>query len=90
MKAVRVISPQHTINCSIDLPASKSIANRALILQAILPNISLKNISEADDTLLMQSALKSDANEIQLKNAGTCMRFLTAYFASIDSVIVAA
>lgn len=84
MKAVRVISPQHTINCSIDLPASKSIANRALILQAILPNISLKNISEADDTLLMQSALKSDANEIQLKNAGTCMRFLTAYFASID------
>ena len=84
MKAVRVISPQQPIKCSIDLPASKSIANRALILQAILPNISLKNISEADDTLLMQSALNSDADEIQLKNAGTCMRFLTAYFASIE------
>lgn len=84
MKAVRVISPKQPIKCSIDLPASKSIANRALILQAILPNISLKNISEADDTLLMQSALNSDASEIHLKNAGTCMRFLTAYFASIE------
>jgi 3-phosphoshikimate 1-carboxyvinyltransferase len=83
LKAVKVISPKKPIQCSIDLPASKSIANRALILQAILPNITLKNLSQADDTLLMQYALKSDAADIHLKNAGTCMRFLTAYFASI-------
>lgn len=84
MKVVRVISPQKPIRCSINLPASKSLANRALILQALFPNIKLKNISEADDTLLMQSVLKSDSDEIHLKNAGTCMRFLSAYYASIE------
>ncbi|NDC30718.1 MAG: 3-phosphoshikimate 1-carboxyvinyltransferase [Bacteroidetes bacterium] len=82
MKAVKVISPKKPIQCSIDLPASKSIANRALILQAILPNITLNNLSQADDTILMQQALKSHTEDIHLKNAGTCMRFLTAYFAS--------
>ena len=84
MKAVKVISPKKPIQCSIDLPASKSIANRALILQALFHKISLRNLSEADDTLLMLSALNNKADEIHLKNAGTCMRFLSAYYASIE------
>lgn len=71
-------------NCiSIDLPASKSISNRALILNKLYHNkVQLHNISEADDTQLMQWALNANLKELNLKNAGTCMRFLTAYFAT--------
>lgn len=66
----------------INLPTSKSISNRALILNALLNNkIVLNNLSLADDTQLMLSVLTAKSNEINLQNAGTCMRFLTAYFA---------
>ena len=74
---------------SIDLPASKSISNRALILKALFDwkfkneSIQLSELSTADDTLLMQKVLNSNLTEFNLKNAGTCLRFLTAYFALI-------
>jgi 3-phosphoshikimate 1-carboxyvinyltransferase len=65
------------------LPASKSISNRVLLLKRLLPQpLLLHNISLADDTSLMLNALKIADNEINLNNAGTCMRFLTAYFAN--------
>lgn len=70
-------------NISIHLPSSKSISNRALILNAFYNNqIKLHNISEADDTQLMLNALNTTNTNINLKNAGTCMRFLAAYFAA--------
>lgn len=69
-------------NLTIHLPTSKSISNRALILNALLPNkITIQNLSQADDTVLMQDALQNNSSEINLQNAGTCMRFLTAYYA---------
>lgn len=68
---------------AIELPASKSISNRALILNAFYQNsILLHNLSLADDTQLMNWALTTKQTTINLKNAGTCMRFLTAYFAT--------
>ena len=75
---------------SIDLPASKSISNRALILKALFDwkfkneSIQLSKLSTADDTLLMQKVLNSNLTEFNLKNAGTCLRFLTAYFALVS------
>ncbi len=70
-------------NIRIDLPASKSISNRALILNAFYKNsITLNNLSLADDTQLMNWALNTNETQLNLKNAGTCMRFLTAYFAT--------
>jgi 3-phosphoshikimate 1-carboxyvinyltransferase len=68
---------------NVNLPASKSISNRVLLLKRLLPQpLLLHNISLADDTSLMLNALKIADNEINLNNAGTCMRFLTAYFAN--------
>lgn len=68
---------------STELPTSKSISNRALVLNKLLNNkVFLTNLSEADDTQLMLFALNSESSEINLNNAGTCMRFLSAYFAS--------
>jgi 3-phosphoshikimate 1-carboxyvinyltransferase len=83
MRVISLSHPTNMITGSINLPTSKSISNRALILKHVLgTEIELLNLSEADDTKLMQEALQQKSGTIHLKNAGTCMRFLTAYFAA--------
>ncbi|MHA7942016.1 3-phosphoshikimate 1-carboxyvinyltransferase [Formosa sp. 3Alg 14/1] len=66
----------------VTITGSKSESNRLLVLQALFPNISLENISNSDDSDVMQMALKSTDNVIDIHHAGTTMRFLTAYFSS--------
>ncbi|MES2654536.1 MAG: 3-phosphoshikimate 1-carboxyvinyltransferase [Bacteroidota bacterium] len=74
--------------CSVNLPASKSISNRALILNAFLKQqVRLQNLSLADDTQLMIKALSQSQPVVNLENAGTCMRFLTAYFACMENQV---
>ncbi len=68
-------------NALINITGSKSESNRLLLLQALYPEISIENLSNSDDSVLMQNALASDALEIDIHHAGTAMRFLTAYFA---------
>jgi 3-phosphoshikimate 1-carboxyvinyltransferase len=64
------------------LPSSKSISNRVLILNTISGNLSVvSNLSSARDTQLMQSLVNSPDKLIDVQDAGTTMRFLTAYFA---------
>lgn len=66
----------------IQLPASKSESNRALIIAAFCPEKTrLENLSEARDTQTMLRLLQSDGEEMDVLDAGTTMRFLTAYFA---------
>jgi 3-phosphoshikimate 1-carboxyvinyltransferase len=68
---------------TIQLPASKSESNRALIIQALcLPRPTLHNLSEARDTQTMQRLLNSEAYELDVLDAGTTMRFLAAYCAA--------
>lgn len=63
------------------LPASKSISNRVLILSALAGgNSVLHNLSDANDTQLMLKRISSPEFEIDVEDAGTTMRFLTAYF----------
>lgn len=64
----------------IAVTGSKSEANRLLILQALYPNIKIENLSNSDDSQLMQKALTSNEELIDIHHAGTAMRFLTAYF----------
>ena len=68
------------------LPASKSISNRALIICALSQTDSsaLRNLSDANDTQLMLRLIKSEDEVINVEDAGTTMRFLTAYFAITD------
>jgi 3-phosphoshikimate 1-carboxyvinyltransferase len=63
------------------LPASKSISNRALIINALAGGRSkLENLSDANDTRLMLRLVNSKDEIIDVEDAGTTMRFLTAYF----------
>ncbi len=63
------------------LPASKSISNRVLILDALAGNKStIHNLSDANDTQLMLKLVRSAEKTIDVEDAGTTMRFLTALF----------
>src|SRR5689334_13918060 len=63
------------------LPASKSISNRALIINALSgSNSVLENLSDANDTQLMLKLVNSGEQIIDVEDAGTTMRFLTAFF----------
>jgi len=68
----------------ICISGSKSESNRYLILQAIFPGITLHNVSDSDDSLILQQALEQIPFEKQIycNHAGTTMRFLTAFLAS--------
>jgi 3-phosphoshikimate 1-carboxyvinyltransferase len=67
--------------CVNNLPASKSISNRVLILNALSANRSiLHNLSDANDTQLMLKLIQAENKIIDVEDAGTTMRFLTAYF----------
>ncbi len=79
----RIFPPDDFIEARISLPLSKSISNRALIINALTPGATeLANVAKCDDTDVMVTALKSDCDIINIGAAGTAMRFLTAYFAA--------
>jgi 3-phosphoshikimate 1-carboxyvinyltransferase len=66
----------------VNLPSSKSISNRAIILDALAKTHSiLSNLSDANDTHLMRKLIGSDSKLIDVEDAGTTMRFLTAFCA---------
>lgn len=67
---------------NIMLPASKSISNRLLIMDALSGMEStIENLAECDDTKVLQNALTGTDNAVDIHGAGTAMRFLTAYYA---------
>ena len=79
MAKYNIISPQK-LNHDIALPASKSISNRALIIYSLSGGYMLpQNLSDCDDTTVIIKALRHMPAEIDIKAAGTAMRFLTAY-----------
>jgi len=90
MKTVRIIKPDKTLKGKIQLPSSKSISNRMLIMQALSgTKFEIENLSKSTDTLILQKLLnkiqassgKQDAVELDCSDAGTDLRFLTALLA---------
>ena len=83
---IQIIAPRFPINCSIKLSGSKSLSNRLLLLKEILDlKIDLKNLSDSEDTTLLLKALRqikeAKNKNINILDAGTDMRFLTALLA---------
>jgi 3-phosphoshikimate 1-carboxyvinyltransferase len=81
MELLKINKIKKTVKGSIQITGSKSETNRLLVLQQFYPNLNIENISNSDDSKLMQKALASTSNEINIGHAGTAMRFLTSYFA---------
>lgn len=80
METYEIYPPRH-IDAEVDLPASKSISNRALIIHALSGSDMLPaNISLCDDTESIVDALSRNPRVVDVGPAGTAMRFLTAYY----------
>ncbi|MFI3239928.1 MAG: 3-phosphoshikimate 1-carboxyvinyltransferase [Bacteroidales bacterium] len=80
---IKIITPENMVG-TVNLPASKSISNRALIINALSVSAegdSLSNVARCDDTDVMLKALASEEDIINIGAAGTAMRFLTAFYA---------
>ena len=76
----KISHPTKVVNCEIDLPSSKSISNRLLIIKALCKEkFLIKNLSESDDTILLKNALNSKEKTINVSHAGTSFRFLTSF-----------
>ena len=74
------ITAPDKIQAKIELPSSKSISNRALVMSVLAGgNILPANLSDCDDTEVMIAALKNMPDVIDIKAAGTAMRFMTAF-----------
>ena len=86
---------QITIKASKDLrgrvmlPSSKSISNRALAISALAGRgVAVENVSDCDDTRVMQAWLRERPDIIDIGAAGTAMRFSTALLAVSEGVHV--
>ena len=72
--------PNNEIKKSFNISGSKSESNRLLILKHLFENIEIDNISDSDDTVVLEKGLLSNSGKVNIHHAGTAMRFLTAYF----------
>ncbi|MCI7781522.1 MAG: 3-phosphoshikimate 1-carboxyvinyltransferase [Parabacteroides sp.] len=78
-----ITAPEGTWRATVKLPSSKSISNRALILNALSASpYAVDNLSDCDDTNLMVRALQTEGCDFNVGAAGTTMRFLTAFLAN--------
>ena len=84
MTTYNITKPER-LQVNIKLPASKSISNRALIIHALTGgSIIPENLSDCDDTEVVINALAQMPEVIDIKAAGTAMRFMTAFLAATE------
>jgi len=88
-KTLTISAPLKPVHIELSLPASKSIANRLLIMQSFNPAMTIGNLSEANDTVLLQQLIRQMQDSGNHNNpvtldagpAGTVYRFMTARLA---------
>lgn len=81
---IRIFPPDEMLEASVDLPLSKSIAARSLVINAIGKFEESAPLPDCQDIEVLKNALCMTRGEINIGMSGTAMRFLTAYFAATD------
>ena len=76
---MKLHTPHTFLDATIQLPASKSISNRLLIIQAISGQGVIENLSDAEDTVVLNRLLLERPAVMDVGHAGTAFRFLTAF-----------
>lgn len=83
MDVLHISKPDRHLKGEVQLAGSKSISNRALIIQALCTEpFEIKRLANAKDTETLEALLKSKEEVLDVGAAGTTFRFLTAYLAS--------
>ncbi len=82
-RKISIEAMPHAVKGEIQLGGSKSIANRALIIQALCnESFDINNLSDSKDTVTLNNLLKQESGDLNCGHAGTCFRFMTAYLAT--------
>lgn len=85
-----ITNKQNFVDCKITLPLSKSIVNRLLVINRLSGGSAISRlVPDSNDTVVMQHLLEEIGQninseksiDINVGNAGTVMRFLTALLA---------
>lgn len=97
MSVIRLVPPSHPLLAEVELPASKSEANRAAVLQALLPGLRVARGPSCNDTAVFDTFLERyaphsppDKGVLNLQLAGTAARFLTALACVLPGQVVLA
>jgi 3-phosphoshikimate 1-carboxyvinyltransferase len=89
MKSVKLSHPTKKIKANIHLPGSKSESNRLLILNALSGNnIQINNVSSARDSQILADILSHHPEMVDVQDAGTSMRFLTAFYCLLNKATI--
>ena len=77
-----LVFPPDILRTEIALPSSKSISNRALVIRALSGgDMPIDNVSDCDDSRVVEEALRFMPRVVDIKAAGTAMRFMTSLLA---------
>jgi 3-phosphoshikimate 1-carboxyvinyltransferase len=84
-RTIELVSKSSSVKGTINLPASKSISNRLLIIEAITKGL-IRGIgySDASDTQILQELITQMPKSANAGAGGTTFRFFLAYLASLD------
>ena len=75
----KVSHPSKIVEGSVNLPASKSISNRLLIIRELCETkFEIDNLSDSEDTQMLLKSLQNNSSTKNVGAAGTSFRFLTA------------
>jgi 3-phosphoshikimate 1-carboxyvinyltransferase len=78
----RITKTDKILKGNIQLPGSKSITNRALIIKALCEDdFTLTNFSQSEDSITLLQLINSTSPVLDAKDGGTTFRFLTAFLA---------
>lgn len=78
--SIKLSKPTTTLSLDVPLTSSKSESNRVLLLNQLSGGQArLENLSSARDTDTMTKLLATDDYSLDVLDAGTVMRFMTAY-----------
>jgi len=84
-----ISAPTNAVKDIIQIPSSKSISNRMLIIRALAGSrATLHNLSKSDDTKVLFKALDTESDIKNVGHAGTAMRFLAAYFCTQPGEVI--
>lgn len=82
MSSIKISHPTRKVIGRVEVPGSKSESNRLLLLKHLyFPNMDIGKISNSRDTAFMQRGITASSDEVNVGDAGTAMRFLTAFYA---------
>ncbi len=77
-----ITRPERPIDAAVDLPRSKSVANRLLVLASLAGDLNaVKEPGDAEDTRLLRNLLRDRPRVMHCGMGGTVFRFLLAWAA---------